>query len=286
MPSPSFNGLRVLTLESRRATEVATLIETYGGVPVVAPALREIPAESNTAALDFAAGLLLGEFDIVLFLTGAGARVLVSIVERVFPGDEVLGALARTKVVARGPKPSAVLRDLKVPIWVIAPEPNTWRETLAAMEARAHEQPIRGSRIAIQEYGVPNEEMIDALLARGASVTRVPVYRWALPEDAGPLRQAVDAIARGTIDVLILTSGIQLEHLWQVAGMMEREADLRRGLGTIAIASIGPTTTEEIRRRGLQPDLEASHPKLGFLIRESAQRASALVDGKRCRSAD
>ena len=286
MPSPSFNGLRVLTLESRRATEVATLIETYGGVPVVAPALREIPAESNTAALDFAAGLLLGEFDIVLFLTGAGARVLVSIVERVFPGDEFLGALARTKVVARGPKPSAVLRDLKVPIWVIAPEPNTWRETLAAMEARAHEQPIRGSRIAIQEYGVPNEELIDALLARGASVTRVPVYRWALPEDAGPLRQAVDAIARGTIDVLILTSGIQLEHLWQVAGMMEREADLRRGLGTIAIASIGPTTTEEIRRRGLQPDLEASHPKLGFLIRESAQRASALVDGKRCRSAD
>jgi uroporphyrinogen-III synthase len=286
MPSPSFNGLRVLTLESRRATEVATLIETYGGVPVVAPALREIPAESNTAALDFAAGLLLGEFDIVLFLTGAGARVLVSIVERVFPGDEFLGALARTKVVARGPKPSAVLRDLKVPIWVIAPEPNTWRETLAAMEARAHEQPIRGSRIAIQEYGVPNEELIDALLARGASVTRVPVYRWALPEDAGPLRQAVDAIARGTIDVLILTSGIQLEHLWQVAGMMEREADLRRGLETIAIASIGPTTTEEIRRRGLQPDLEASHPKLGFLIRESAQRASALVDGKRCRSAD
>jgi uroporphyrinogen-III synthase len=286
MPSPSFNGLRVLTLESRRATELATLIETYGGVPVVAPALREIPPESNTAALDFAAGLLLGEFDIVLFLTGAGARALVSIVERVFPGDEFLGALARTKVVARGPKPSAVLRDLKVPIWVIAPEPNTWRETLAAMEARAYEQPIRGSRVAIQEYGVPNEELIDALLARGASVTRVPVYRWALPEDAGPLRQAVDAIARGTIDVLILTSGIQLEHLWQVAGMMEREADLRSGLETIAIASIGPTTTEEIRRRGLQPDLEAPHPKLGFLVRESAQRASALLDGKRCRSAD
>ena len=282
----SFNGLRVLTLESRRATEVATLIETYGGVPVVAPALREIPPESNTAALDFAAGLLLGEFDIVLFLTGAGARALVTIVERVFPGDEFLGALARTKVVARGPKPSAVLRGLKVPIWVTAPEPNTWRETLAAMEARAHEQPIRGSRVAIQEYGVPNEELIDALLARGASVTRVPVYRWALPEDVGPLRHAVDAIARGTIDVLILTSGVQLEHLWQVAGTMQREADLRRGLETIAIASIGPTTTEEIRRRGLQPDLEASHPKLGFLVRESAQHASALLDGRRARSAD
>lgn len=280
-----FHGLRVLTLESRRATEVARLIETYGGVPVVAPSLREIPPESNTAALDFAAGLLLGEFDIVVFLTGAGARALVTIVERVFPGDEFLGALAKTKVVARGPKPSAVLRDLKVPIWVIAPEPNTWRETLAAMEAREDEQPLRDSRVAIQEYGVPNEELIDALLARGASVTRVPVYQWALPEDVGPLRQAVDAVARGMIDVLILTSGVQLAHLWQVAGMMQREADLRRGLETIAIASIGPTTTEEIRRRGLQPDLEASHPKLGFLVRESAQHACALLDAKRSRSA-
>lgn len=285
MPKHSFNGLRVLTLESRRAVELATLIETYGGQPIVAPALREIPLESNVEALDFAAGLLLGEYDIVVFLTGVGARALVAIVDRVFPGDEFLSALSKTKVAARGPKPSAVLRELKVPMWIIAPEPGTWRELLSAMEARSHEQPLRGARIAVQEYGTSNEALIDALTARGASVTRVPVYRWALPEDIEPLKKAVSTISDGSVDVLVLTSGVQLAHLWQVAGMMNCEADVRRGLATTAIASIGPTTSEEIRRHDLQPDLEASHPKLGFLVKEAAEKASALLSNKRFRSA-
>jgi uroporphyrinogen-III synthase len=282
----NFNGLRVLSLESRRATEVARLIEKYGGQPIVAPALREIPLESNVEALDFAAGLLLGEYDIVVFLTGVGARALVTIVERVFPGDEFLSALSKAKVVARGPKPSAVLRELKVPLWIIAPEPSTWREVLSAMEARTHEQPLRGARIAVQEYGASNEELIDALTVRGASVTRVPVYRWALPEDIEPLEKAVWGISNGAVDVLMLTSGVQLAHLWQVAATMNCEEAVKRGLEATAIASIGPTTSEEIRRHDLQPDLEASHPKLGFLVKEAAEKAADLLSSKRIRSAD
>jgi uroporphyrinogen-III synthase len=37
----TFDGLRVLLLESRRATEMASLITASGGRPLVAPALRE-----------------------------------------------------------------------------------------------------------------------------------------------------------------------------------------------------------------------------------------------------
>jgi len=286
MQTHNFNGLRVLSLESRRAAELATLIQTYGGQPIVAPALREVPLESNVEALDFAAGLLLDEYDIVIFLTGVGVRALMTVVERVFPGDEFLAALSRTKVVARGPKPSAVLRELKVPMWVIAPEPNTWRELLSAMEARSHEQSLQGARVAVQEYGVSNAELIDALAARGASVMRVPVYRWALPDDIEPLKNAVTALSNAAVDVLLLTSGVQLTHLFQVAAMMNCEADVRRSLGTtVVIASIGPTTSDEIRRQELQPDLEASPPKLGFLVRESAERAAQLLVQKRARIA-
>ncbi|MGH9371199.1 MAG: uroporphyrinogen-III synthase, partial [Vicinamibacterales bacterium] len=270
-----FNGLRVLALESRRATEVSTLIEKYGGRPMTAPALRELPLESNAAALDFGAGLVLGEFDIVIFLTGVGARVLFDVLTRAHPGDEIHAALCRTKVAVRGSKPASVLRELNVPVWAFAPEPNTWRELLTAMEARTFEQPIGGARIAVQEYGVPNQELLEALSARGASVLQVPVYRWALPDDLQPLRRAVAAIAGGGVDVLLLTSGVQLSHLWQVVEMMGCEAKVRYGLASTLIASIGPTTTEEIVRRRLTPDLEASHPKLGFLIREAADYASA-----------
>jgi uroporphyrinogen-III synthase len=79
MTTPHFQNRRVLTLESRRAAEIATLIERYGGRPVLAPALRELPLESNAAALDFGAALLLGEIDIVIFLTGAGVQALAEI---------------------------------------------------------------------------------------------------------------------------------------------------------------------------------------------------------------
>lgn len=282
MSTPDFDNLRVLALESRRAAEVATMIARYGGRPIVAPALREAPVDSNGAALDFAAALLLGEIDIAVFLTGVGARVLLDVLGRAHPGNEVHAALGRVKIAARGPKPAGVLRELGLPVWVTAPEPNTWRELLTAMESRASERTIAGARVAVQEYGVPNQELSDALEARGASVLQVPVYKWALPDDLQPLREAVAAIAGGGIDVLLLTSGVQLVHLWQVMDSMGCEAEFRRGLASAFLASIGPTTSAEMARRGLTPDLEASHPKLGFLIKEAAACAPRVCrEGRR-----
>ena len=279
----TFRGLGVLALESRRGTELAALIRTYGGQPIEAPALREVPLESNPAALDFANALMRDEYDIVVFLTGVGTRVLVSLVERAYPREAFIAALARTKVVVRGPKPLAALRELHVPVWIAAPEPNTWHDVLAAIEAKAEERPLRGARLAVQEYGVSNTEFLEQLRERGAHVTPVPVYRWALPEDVQPLKKAVTAIARGEVDVVVFTTSVQVVHLWQIVEEMRLEADVRRELARIMIASVGPTTSEELRRHSLVVDLEASHPKIGVLVRETAERSAGLLQTKRSR---
>ena len=279
--TPSFHGLCVLSLESRRAAEIASLISTFGGQPLVAPALREVPLESNLEALDFADALMRGEIDIVILLTGVGTRALVTVVEPRYAREVFAAALARTKVVVRGPKPLAAVRELQVPVWVTVPEPNTWRELLAAIDARAAERPLAGARIAVQEYGVSNTELIDALRQRSAIVTRVPVYRWALPEDVEPLKNAVRAIARGEVDVMMFTTSVQVVHLWQIVGEMQLEADVRRELARMMVASIGPTTSEELQRHGLTADLEPSHPKIGFLVREAAEQSAAVLRAKR-----
>ena len=39
--------MRVLSLESRRAAEMAILIEKNGGVATVAPSMREVPLAEN-----------------------------------------------------------------------------------------------------------------------------------------------------------------------------------------------------------------------------------------------
>src|ERR1700733_4847646 len=130
MPTGGFNGLRVLSLESRRAREIAQLITNNGGHATVAPSTREVSSGPSTEELRFDAELLQDQFAAVIFMTGVGARALAQAVEPLCSSAQFAAALGRTKVVARGPKPVAVLRDLGVPITLTVPEPNTWREIL------------------------------------------------------------------------------------------------------------------------------------------------------------
>jgi uroporphyrinogen-III synthase len=279
-----FEGLRVLALESRRASELAKLISNYGGQPVVAPAMREVPLDSNAEALEFATRLIAGDFDVVIFLTGVGCRAVLTVAETKFNRADYIAALQRVKVVPRGPKPIAVLRELGVTPTLTVPEPNTWRELLQTLDDAAKSSPpisLRGARVALQEYGVSNPELIAGLKERGALVTRVPVYQWALPEDTAPLQSAIHDLAAGRIDVIFFTTSVQAAHLFQVAAEMKLEDSVRMGLHRAIVASIGPTTTEELQRQGIQPDLEPSHPKMGFLVKETAERSADLLRKKR-----
>ena len=272
----SFKGLRVLSLESRRAKEMASLITTYGGVPVVAPAMREVPLTENPEALAFADALVRGDYALVVLLTGVGTRALLDVIAADRPIAPVKEALGRTRIAVRGPKPAGVVRELGLTPWVAAAEPNTWRELLAAIDAKALELPLHGSHVAVQEYGVSNPDLVEGLNTRGAAVTSVPVYRWALPEDLAPLEHAVEELAAGRIDVTLITTAMQVVHLLQIAARAGQEAAALTGLKRSVIASIGPTASEELRRHGLERDLEPSHPKIGFLVREAAERAAAL----------
>jgi uroporphyrinogen-III synthase len=274
MPVTNFNGLTVLTLESRRGQEMSRLIETYGGKPMHAPAMREVPLSSNTEALKFADALFEGKFDAVVFLTGVGARALSKVVEGVHPTEKFFEALRKISVVARGPKPVAVLREWKVPVTLAAPEPNTWHEVLQAIDDNKLD--LRGKQVAVQEYGVSNPELLEGLRERGAHVTPVPVYQWELPEDTGPLRAAVEEVIARRVDVALFTTSVQIHHLFQIAEQDGKKGELKAGMESLVKASIGPTTSETLQTYELLVDLEASHPKMGYLVKEAAERAEEL----------
>jgi uroporphyrinogen-III synthase len=276
----SFNGLRVLALETRRATEIAKLIRTYGGEPTIASAMREVPLESNYEAFEFARRLLHGEFDLVIFTTGVGIRRLMDIVESRYDRARVLDALRRVKLAVRGPKPGAVLREMGLPVAVTAPEPCTWREVIGSLDA-AFGPSLEGLHAAVQEYGATNPELLDALSQHHVEWTRVPVYQWALPDDLEPLRNSIRAIADGKIDVIVFLTAVQVIHLFRVAEMMDATSALLTGLRQTVVLSIGPSTSEELSRHGIEPDFEPSHPKMGFLMNEAAECAGKLLEEKR-----
>lgn len=270
-----FDGLRVVSFESRRASEMAELIRKQGGDPFVAPSMREVPIENNSEAFNFAERLFRGEFDMVVFLTGVGLRALSKVLASRFPEEQFADALRKVTVAARGPKPMAALREMQVPVAVTAPEPNTWHELAAALEGRSER------RIAVQEYGKPNTELRDVLRDRGAEVTPVRVYQWDLPEDVAPLREAAHRIAENKADVVMFTTSIQATHLLRIAAEEQLDKALYNGLRRMVIASIGPTTTEALEDCGVEPDITPSHPKMGFLVKETAEKAAAILSRKR-----
>ena len=210
----------------------------------------------------------------MIMLTGVGMRYLDRVLTTRYPTGRLAEALRGLTVVARGPKPAAVLREWQVPIAVLVPEPNTWRELLAAIEHRPEHV------IAVQEYGRSNPELLDALRSRGLDVTAVRVYEWDLPEDTAPLREAVHRLAAGRIDVTLFTTRMQIVHLFRIAAEENLESQVRDALRKTVIASIGPTTSEELAVYGLTHDMEPTHPKMGLLVNEAAQKAHAILAGK------
>ena len=280
MAEKGFDGLRVLALENRRSTEIATLIRNYGGVPTVVPVMREVPLESNEEALSFAKALMAGQFDMVLFLTGVGTKILFNAVLTCFPREEFVAALKQTKIAVRGPKPVAALREYGVAADIISREPSTWREVLDSVDA-AYPAGISRLRVAVQEYGAVNTSLLEGLAQRGAQLTRVPVYQWALSDNLDEIRATVGAVLRGEFEVLLILTGIQAMHLCQVADGMGQLKPLLESLGRIVVVCIGPSTAEALTTLGITPDFQPSHPKMGITVRESANVAVRLIKGKR-----
>jgi uroporphyrinogen-III synthase len=271
------SGLRLVSFESRRAMEIREMIRRQGGEVMSAPALREVPMSENAPALEFARRIARGEIDVAIFLTGVGTRYLAESIASELCGEKLSAALAAIVTVARGPKPGAALWELcRIRPTLVVPEPNTWREVVAAMETIL---PPRGLRVAIQEYGEENPELIAALVSRGAEVLRVPIYRWALPQDLDPLRCALAEILAGRVDVAIFTSATQANHFFQIAGS-DGEA-LRRAFSRVVVASIGPVCSATLREQGLTVDLEPDRFKMGNLISCIADRAAGLVRQKK-----
>jgi uroporphyrinogen decarboxylase len=274
----SFGGLRVTAFESRRAREIDKLIRYHGGVPSVAPSMREIPLSEAGEALTFAENLFNGKYGLVILMTGVGTRALKDTVSAKYPLDDFVKALKKVTLLARGPKPVAALKELGLKPDIIVPEPNTWRDILTTLDGNFD---LEGKRVAVQEYGVSNTEFIDALTERGADVTPVPIYKWALPENLGPLKDAIRSISDNKEDVSLFTSSQQIYHLFQIAKAEGLEDKLREGFKQVVIGSIGPTTTETLGRFGLSADYEPDSPKMGNLIREMARSGRGLLRKKR-----
>jgi uroporphyrinogen-III synthase len=252
----------VAILETRTGAHLGELLSRRGAIPLLAPALQEVPdVEPETVAA------LLHEwrshpFKVVIFQTGVGTRALFHVTDALGSTAALLQLLERTVVVARGPKPVGELNARAVRIDIRAASPFTSETVIEALAS----VPIAQNRVLVQRYGEANRRLRAALEARGAVVEEIATYRWALPADTKPLERLIDELAGARVDAVLFTSAVQVRNLHAVAERMNRGADLAGLLNAVVVASIGPVCSRALIEHGVNPTFEADPPKLGPLI--------------------
>jgi uroporphyrinogen-III synthase len=261
------NGLRmkskvVAILETRSGAHLAELVVRRGGVPMLAPALEEVPDTDPKAVLAMLERWRIDPFKICIFQTGVGTRALFSATDTANLTLELKELLAASMVVVRGPKPVGELNAREIRIDIRAASPFTTDTVLTALAGIA----VRGSSILVQRYGATNQALAAALEARGATVHEIATYRWALPANTQPLIELIDALRQGRVDAVMFTSAVQMHNLYAVAQKAGNATQLASHLNRSVVASIGPVCSRTLRDYGVTPTLEANPPKLGPLL--------------------
>jgi uroporphyrinogen-III synthase len=252
----------VAILESRLGAQLAELVGKHGGRPFLAPALAEVPDVDSVSLAALVGELEAQPAQFAVFQTGVGTHALFKATDSLGLTGKLLALLAQMTVVVRGPKPTAALRSRSVRIDISAREPFTTAEVLDALQAVK----LSGARVIVQRYGVSNAELEEALKSRGAQVIEITTYRWSLPENTRPLVELLDKLERREIDAVTVTNAAQVYNLFALAEKFGRTQALCDALNRTLIASIGPVSSDALKKFGVAVGLEASPPKLGPLI--------------------
>jgi uroporphyrinogen-III synthase len=252
----------VAILETRAGAHLAELVARRGGVPLLAPALEEVPDIDPQAVQSLLAQWRVQPFNTCIFQTGVGTRALFAATDAANLSAELQERLAASTVVVRGPKPVGELSARGVRIDIKASSPFTTEMVLDALA----EVPVAGTSILVQRYGETNEALAAGLRSRGATVQEIATYRWALPADTQPLLKLLEALASGGVDAVVFTSAVQIHNLYSMAEKAGSAANLAKNLNRSIVASIGPVCSRALRGYGVAPSLEASPPKLGALM--------------------
>jgi uroporphyrinogen-III synthase len=88
----------------------------------------------------------------------------------------------------------------------------------------------------------------------------------------------VRRLASQQVDVVLFTSSIQLDHLFEVARELNAEAAVRHALANeVVIASVGPVMTTTLEAYGFPPHIVPIHPKMGSLVKAAAEQSAAFL---------
>lgn len=265
----ALSGIRVAVPATRRANETAALIRRWGGEPIVAPLLQEVPVVDEAPLRAATQAIADAGCTWSIHLTGVGARQWFERASEWGLLDSLLEVLRGAGIIARGQKARAALAERGLAAtWVPA------GETSAEIAAWLAPQVGPADTVGLQRYGEPVATLTAALNRQGARVIEIAPYQWALPTDPAGREAAerlVRAVAGREVEALVLTSAVQATHLFVISRSLGLEADLRGALTEhVFTAAVGEVARGGLEREGVPVDLVAEPARMGALVRALA----------------
>lgn len=257
----TLKGRTIGLLEARQSAELTAMVTRLGGTVVSAPALSERRADYDAEPV--LRRLIADEFQVVVVLTGVGVSALFAKADDLGLADPVRAALARARIVCRGPKPQVALKRHDLSAAVVTAKPHTTAELLEAVASLD----LDGVPLMLLHYGERNTALAEALVARGARLEDVCLYEWALPDDVTPIEGIIRRTIAGEIDALLFTSQVQFRFLCQIAERGQQADALLNALRTdVVVGAVGPVCAAALRQGGVVPDVIPASPNSASLV--------------------
>ena len=275
-------GFRVGVTAARKVDEQVALLERRGAAVTWAPALSTDPnhvdeAELRAATLD----VLSRPVDMFLATTGIGMKTWFETADGWGLSDDLVEALARSEILARGPKSVGALRRRGLrELW--APESECFEDVLQHLRGRE----LAGRRIVVQEHGQSLSMVAHALRRRGADVTVVTVYRVAGADDPEPMFEMIELIAERRLDAVTFTSAPAVAALMDAAGSAGHRDDVVSAFqADVVAACVGPVTAAAFELWGV-PTVLPDRSRLAAMVKLLETELPARRDGLSLKLAD
>jgi uroporphyrinogen-III synthase len=264
-------GMRVALLENRKQSELALMVQRFGGVPYCVPAVQEQHPSCSEEVLALLENLERESSYVVVFSSAVGVSALFAEAERLERLFDLRSALERGTVICRGPKPIDALKRAGVNTAIPAKEPFTIAELSGALAPRRLESQF----VVLLHYGERNVALAESLFGHCTGLQELLVCNWHLPEDTSALHKLVKELIAGRVGAIAFTSRLQVRHLFAIACEDGLGAELLDALEAhVLVATVGPTCATALEALGVVPQVVPEYPKMGAMIERLAHYVS------------
>jgi uroporphyrinogen-III synthase len=248
-------GRRILvTRAAEQAGEFVDLLHQRGARVIECPTIELVPPE-RWDEID-AAAAALGSFDWLILTSVNGVRFFFGRLQAL--GLTVPRIPQGCKVCVVGPKTAEALVAFGIRPDLI-PQQFTGEGVVAAFEGID----LHGKTLLFPKADGARDLIPLELARRGAVVTAPVVYRNVIPVTLPDAAQA--ALEKRQLDAVVFSSPSTVRNFATLLGGEERLKELMKG---IAVASIGPVTSQACRELGLAVAVEPEQATLDALVDE------------------